>query len=247
LDIVQTFFDLYFFIFVERLETSIYMAFKSPKFSFSFYCILLFLVVTSCFQNKKNEEQIVPEIKTGDQAELQNYIENGLSQLKSWVSHWKNTTPNFTVKGFKASRTLTFEPLEYPEEVPYNSNSVFYDKLIKHPKGKGVADIYGYKIILPENNNPYFNADSEVAFYKNDGMRERLLFMGPSGAFEDAVWVSDDYLLVAGFFEEENGITPKLWLINTEKKIYIEFIHEIVTRDYPKESYLKEKFKVVEF
>jgi hypothetical protein len=223
------------------------MSTSPPKFSFSYNFVLVLILLTSCFQNKNKEEKIDFESSNPEAGELINYVGNGLNKLKPWVSHWQKSSSTFNPQDFKMSRTLSFDSLEYPEEVPYSQNSVFYNNLIRNPQNKGVVDIYGYKIVIPENDIPYFNADSEVAYFKNDGMRERLLFIGPSGGFEDAVWVSDVFLLVAGFFEEEEGVSPKLWLINTETKTYFEFKHDLVIPNYVKESYLREKFKVAQF
>jgi hypothetical protein len=223
------------------------MTISFPKL-YSFLAILLFcLLFTSCFQSKNKEEEVLEEADSKKDDEYNGLAVQGLSKIPSWVNHWKGVAPSFDPNKFKKTRVLNFELLEYPEEVPYQSSSVFYTNLLAHPGGKGVVDIYGYKIVLPESNTPYFNADSEVAYYRTDGMRERLLFMGPSGGFEEAIWVSEDYLMVVGFFEEENGVSPKMWLIHTEKRVYIVFDHPLYVPEYGKESYLREKFNKVNF
>jgi hypothetical protein len=86
-----------------------------------------------------------------------------------------------------------------------------------------------------------------VIFFKSNGMRERLLFMGPSGGFEEAVWISPELLMVTGFFEDEEGTTPKIWLINPEEQVYFEYIHPYHTNQYPKTKYLVEKLENIDF
>jgi hypothetical protein len=223
------------------------MTISTLKISSLLHFLVLIFLMSSCFEKKDNEEKVDSADEMLKADELKDLVLTGLTQLPSWVNHWKNQDASFQIEAFKPTRTLNFELLEYPEEVPYQSNSVFYKHLIAHPKGNGSVDIYGYKIVLPENNTPYFNADSEVAYFKSDGMRERLLFMGPSGGFEEAIWINENYLLVAGFFEEENGISPKLWLIHPESKEYVVFDHALTSKKYNKESYLREKFKSVAF
>ena len=108
-------------------------------------------------------------------------------------------------------------------------------------------DIYSYKVVIPEEDKVSFNPDSEVIYFKSNGMRERLLFMGPSGGFEEAVWINPELLMVTGFFEDEQGTTPKIWLINPTEQVYFEYIHPFHTTQYPKTKYLVEKLENIDF
>ena len=91
-------------------------------------------------------------------------------------------------------------------------------------------DIYSYKIeAQDELDSPFLNPDSEVVWYKADGMKERLLFMGPSG-----------------FFQEAEGLRPLVWLIRPYENLVYQFRMKKVTSDYKIESYLNKKIKKVE-
>ena len=85
-------------------------------------------------------------------------------------------------------------------------------------------DIYSYKIeAQDELDSPFLNPDSEVVWYKADGMKERLLFMGPS-----------------------EGFRPLVWLIRPYENLVYQFRMKKVTSDYKIESYLNKKIKKVE-
>lgn len=200
----------------------------------------------SCSFEKEKEQEIIEEDYDLEEEEMQ-LLEIGIQQLQPWVSHWKSKEGSFSPSDFTLDKKLSFDQLEWPEENYIDENSPFFPYLLPHPEGDGVVDIYSYKIVFPEQGGPFLNPDSEVIYFKNDGMRERLLFIGPSGAFEDAVWVTPNYLLVSGFFEEEQGITPKLWLIDVENSEHLIFKHPIYTTNYSKDGFLKSKLKKIDF
>ncbi len=213
---------------------------------FRFYLlgILVFFIACSS-ETEKKEDAEEPELSVTEE-EMQ-LLEVGLHQLQSWREFWRSHESSFGTTDFVLERTDNFEQLEWPEENYIVSGSPFHPYLLPNPEGKGVVDIYSYKIVYPENGGPFLNPDSEVIYFKENGMRERLLFMGPSGIFEDAVWVSSDHLLVAGFFEAEAGITPKIWLIDTEDYKLSVFKNSVFTTKYPKEGYLRKKLNTLNF
>lgn len=200
----------------------------------------------SCSSENKTSE-IVSESGSSTVDEELVLLELGVQQLKDWVSHWKGEASTFNPSLFSLDRVESFEELEWPEENPIDANSPLHPYQLQHPEGEGIVDIYSYKVFLPAQGKPGFNPDSEAIYYKKNGLRERLLFIGPSGGFEDAVWVSPDHLLIAGFFEEEQGTTPKIWLINTQLKQYSIFKHPLYTTNYAKDGYLRKKLSNIEF
>lgn len=206
--------------------------------------ILIFFIACSSETEKKVEVEDQQLSVTEEEMQL---LEVGLHQLQTWREFWRTHEATFASADFVLDRTDTFEQLEWPEENYIVSGSPFHPYLLANPEGKGQVDIYSYKIVYPESGGPFLNPDSEVIYFKNNGMRERLLFMGPSGIFEDAVWVSSDHLLVAGFFESDAGITPKIWLIDTEDYKLTVFKNSVFTTKYPKEGYLRKKLKTLNF
>ena len=69
-------------------------------------------------------------------------------------------------------------------------------------------------------------------------MKERLLFMGPSGMFEDGMWLSASRFLVFGFFQEEEGFRPMVWFIDLENQRFTQFKMNQLAKEYQQESYL---------
>jgi hypothetical protein len=207
----------------------------------------LLMVAASCSSyNEKSEEKVESEVLTVAEKELE-LVKTGLQQIPSWVSYWKGIEPEFNPDDFSFARGFTYEKLEWPEENHIVPGSDFYPYLVYHPEKEGVVDLYSYKVAYNENGKPYFNPDSEVIYFKNDGMRERLMFIGPSGAFEEAVWVSSEHLLVAGNFEEEGGVRPMLWLIFPKENRYLNFESSILSKHYTTEEYLKKKLNKIDF
>ena len=211
---------------------------------FYLFGILIFFIACSSETEKKVDVEEEEQTITEEEMQL---LEVGLHQLQSWREFWRTHESSFASADFVLDRTDTFEQLEWPEENYIVSGSPFHPYLLANPEGKGQVDIYSYKIVYPESGGPFLNPDSEVIYFKENGMRERLLFMGPSGIFEDAVWVSSDHLLVAGFFEADSGITPKIWLIDTEDYKLTVFKNSVFTSKYPKEGYLRKKLSTLNF
>ena len=77
-------------------------------------------------------------------------------------------------------------------------------------------------------------------------MKERLLFMGPSGMFEEGLWLSESEFLVLGFFQEEAGYRPMAWLINVENHTLRQFQMNKVSESYVPQSYINSKIKQVD-
>ncbi|MFD2200803.1 bifunctional isocitrate dehydrogenase kinase/phosphatase [Shivajiella indica] len=212
----------------------------------SFYSMVMLLLFFTCTSKEESSEE-VSDSESEVAVQERMMVETGVQKLGSWVQFWKSIEPGFNPAAFNFERNEIFEELEWPEENYIVSESPFFPYLLANPEGGGFVDIYSYKVFVPTEGKPGFQPDSEVIYFKSNGMRERLLFIGPSGGFEDAVWVSPTHLLVAGFFEEEDGITPKLWLIDTVNKKYSIFKNPLHSTIYQKEGYLKQKLRNLEF
>ncbi|WP_241347626.1 bifunctional isocitrate dehydrogenase kinase/phosphatase [Belliella filtrata] len=203
----------------------------------------LMLLVWSC--GSSNEETSLDATITGEESlEEKQLLENGFQQLTEWTAHWKRQVPGFDLHDFKLSRVDSIETIERPEENFITKGNAFFAYLKDQPDGKGTVDIYSYKITFPEEGKPYFNPDSEVTYFRSDGMRERLLFIGPSGAFEDAIWLNSEALLVVGHFESDAGVSPKAWIIYPESQLIHQYESNLTTDDYRREGFLTKRFSV---
>lgn len=172
-------------------------------------------------------------------------VEIGLQKLGQWTDFWRSKGADF--RTFGLVKEYDYEPLEWPGENALTEDNPLREHQIPHPGSDGVVDIYGYKIVLDENQRVSYNPDSEVIYYKSNGMRERLLFIGPSGGFEDATWLSEDILLVAGHLQKENGFVPVLWLVKPYENKYIIFETSFASQSYIPENYLQLKLQDLDF
>ncbi|MCH7401960.1 bifunctional isocitrate dehydrogenase kinase/phosphatase [Belliella kenyensis] len=209
------------------------------------------ILLLACFQvilwscGGSKEDSYTDSISIGGNLpEEEQLLTSGFQQLTDWTAHWKLQMPDFNLGEFKLSRIDTIETIERPEENFITQGNPFFPFLKYHPEGKGTVDIYSYKITFPEEGKPYFNPDSEVTYFRSDGMRERLLFIGPSGAFEDAVWLNSEALLVVGHFESETGVSPKAWIIYPEGQLIYQYETSLTTSSYTREGFLTKRFSV---
>jgi hypothetical protein len=245
-DNVLTFFDFWgFYIsFVFFMSPKMSLSAKIFSSRFLFACLVF---LGSCTFQKEKTEETVEKISISEEEELNQLLASGLQQLSNWTGYWKSQESTFDVAGFEMSKEIPFEALEWPEENFIQQDHPLHKYLVPNPDGHGVVDIYSYKVVMPEEAQVSFNPDSEVIYFKSNGMRERLMFMGPSGGFEEAIWVSPEHLMVTGFFEEEGGITPKIWIIMPDEHKYITFKHPLHISNYPKAGYLIKKLQNIDF
>lgn len=211
------------------------------------FSLLIIVLLAACSFQKEKSEEVADTSLLSKEEEMAQLLSSGIQQMPAWQSHWKSVDNSFDPNTFQLSKQLEYEDLEWPEENFIQAGSPFYPYLVTHPDGLGVVDIYSYKVVIPEEGAVAFNPDSEVIFFRANGMRQRLLFIGPSGGFQEAVWVSPDYLMVSGFFEFENGVSPMVWLVNVADRSYIEYSSPLRISQYPKSKYLREKLKNIPF
>jgi len=224
---------------------------RSPKFTVTYLtsiCIV-FLSLSAC---DSKEKQAIERIENTsiDEEELNRnraQIDVALAQNKSWHAHWRSDIGMFDASQFDLMMTDSIDPMEMPEKNPILKGDPLYPYQFPHPSGNGTMDIYSYKIEAQENvDTPFLNPDSEVVWYKQDGMKERLLFMGPSGMFEDGMWLNKSEFLVVGFFQGMNGSRPMAWLINVDTHILKQFQLDKVSESYVPQSYINTKIKQVD-
>jgi len=174
-------------------------------------------------------------------------VNKGLSEKPNWKGHWESVLGKIEVEDFEWVFTDSIDPMEMPEKNPVLQNNPLFPFQIAHPEGDGTIDIYSYKVeTQPDLDQSYFNPDSEVIWYRADGMRERLLFIGPSGMFEEGFWVSPSDFMVMGYFQEDEGYRPMLWLIQTDTHQLSQFRLKKWASGYDSDSYLSLKLTSLE-
>jgi hypothetical protein len=123
-------------------------------------------------------------------------------KLKEWLAAWRAVQPHLRVEQFKKVDTrLIKDPwrtvdLSRPDDNPLR---IFY---VSSRDGRWIVDPYGG--IVLEKQDSYFEVsggpDTGVRLTDRKTSKERgLLFCGPGCGFQEAVWVSSDSFLVAGY------------------------------------------------
>lgn len=208
-----------------------------------------FLSLLACESKEKQEEARIESTSATEEELSRNrgQIDLALAQNKNWYSHWSSDLGLFDASQFELVMTDSIEPMEMPEKNPILEGDPLYPYQFPHPEGNGTIDIYSYKVEAQDAiDSPFLNPDSEVVWYKEDGMKERLLFMGPSGMFEDGMWLNPQEFLVFGYFQEEAGYRPMAWVINVENHILKQFQFAKVSNTYESHSYLNNKIKQID-
>lgn len=224
---------------------------RSPIFTSTYFatvCVTAFLIF-ACDSKEKSTEELVGTITIDDEELSRNkaQIDQGLAQIKNWQTHWSNDLGMFDAEQFELVMTDSIDPMEMPERNPILQGDPLFPYQIPHPSGNGTMDIYSYKVEAQDAiDEPFLNPDSEVVWYRGDGMKERLLFMGPSGMFEEGLWLNDQEFLVFGFFQEEAGYRPMAWLINVADHNLKQFRFAKVSQTYEPQSYINAKIKQVD-
>ena len=194
-------------------------------------------------------EEVKTEVNEPTAAEIKaSLFERGLKMMEPWAAHWTDSGMPEGLSSFRQIADLKLELLERPEVNPIVAGEhPLADFQLHHPDNLGTVDIYHYKIHIDDASRISFEPDAEVIFYRKNGMRERLLFMGPSGLFEDAVWIDAVHLLVVGYFENEAGFSPMAWLLNIEDATYQLYESDFVISAYDRFGYLKAKLSALNF
>lgn len=194
------------------------------------------------------EERKTEDGRPNPEETSESLLERGLRILQPWSSHWANSGMSGGQFSFRQIADMKLELLERPEVNPIKEGEhPLADFQLHHPGDMGTVDIYHYKLHMDESLRVSFEPDAEVIFYRENGMRERLLFIGPSGLFEDAVWIDEIHLLVVGYFENEAGFSPMAWLLNIEDSSYLLYESEFVVSNYDRFGYLKSKLSALNF
>ena len=226
------------------------MIMKVLKSTSNICFLLLFTLIFggACTPNTSNEVLSDADLARDEAKELvmKNQLDLVLAQKKNWYTHWSSILGPFQASNFNLILTDSIDPQEMPEKNPILPDDPLFPYQYIHPSEKGTIDIYSYKIEAQDAiDSPFLNPDSEVIWYRADGMKERLLFMGPSGMFEEGEWINEDEFVVLGYFQEESGFRPMAWFIDVNQHRFWQFNLEMAAPVYEPDSYLDQKIKQV--
>lgn len=215
------------------------------------FCFLIVLALgfgVACTSNTSNEsvQGDNVDINLAKELEMKNQLDLVLAKKKNWHSHWSKLVGPFDSDDFKMVMTDSIDPHEMPEKNPILPDDPLFPYQFIHPTSKGTIDIYSYKIEAQDAiDEPFLNPDSEVIWYREDGMKERLLFMGPSGMFEEGEWINENEFIVLGYFQETEGFRPIAWIIDVSAHRIWQFNLSNLAATYEPDSYLDQKIKQV--
>lgn len=159
-----------------------------------------------------------------------NCMEESQKRLARWYAfHGKS------IKGFNANDFVlvdTFDDVEFIELDVTDIDPALSKYRLPCPSSEKQLDIYCHgRQLVPEKDGKIELAaqslESEVALYGMAANKKlRLLFCGPACHFEDAAWVDDDLLIVAGSSSEVNQKNhPMLWGIKLSTRSVYRFMH----------------------
>jgi hypothetical protein len=219
-------------------------------FKLNFSVLLVLLIGIGCTSNSSNETDVKASFKVDKEFELEmmTQLDLILDQKKDWYKHWSSMIGSFDASNFKMVLTDSIDSQEMPERNPILQDDPLFAYQFVHPAANGTIDIYSYKIESQDAiDTPFLNPDSEVIWYRADGMKERLLFMGPSGMFEEGKWINENEFVVLGYFQEESGFRPMVWFIDVSQHRIWQFNLSTTAKTYEQDSYLDQKIKQIAF
>ncbi len=209
-------------------------------YQISLYCLaILITVMSSCSQGKmaKTDSQTKPPIEEAPVVNNKNQNLNLLNESQKHLTKWY-TFHEKLIPGFKAYDFVlvdTFHDVEFTELDITKLDPTLAKYRITSPDGKKQIDIYSYgRQLVPEKSGKLElaaqNLESEVALY---GMavekKLRLLFCGGYCQFDDATWIDNDLLIVAGTSSEADQKNhPMIWGIKLSTKSVFSFMHPAV-------------------
>lgn len=213
-------------------------------------CLVFMVSLVACesSDSSKTETQALLNPDSEKLELMRNQINLGLAQRSAWQRHWSQAVGNFDALAFEMVLTDSIDPMEMPEKNPIIEGDPLFAYQLLHPEGNGTMDIYSYKVEAQEGlDRPFLNPDSEVIWYRQDGMKERLLFMGPSGMFEDGLWLNGSEFMVLGYFQDdEQGFQPMIWIIDVVNHRFTQFRMTQSAKSYDPQSYLDTKLVFVD-
>jgi|GEM_PF-2798925 len=216
--------------------------------------LILSIIVTSmlaCKQRKLANDKTFYQPTVSEQAApndedylnsksiKQSWLEESDKRLKRWYDFHEKSNPGFNHKDFVI--VDTFHNVEFIQLDITKLDPALAKYRLDSPNSKNQLDIYGYDRQLLSGKNGQLelvsqSLDNEVALYgSTTNKKTRLLFCGSSCQFEDAAWINDDKLIVAGSSSEvDKKNHPMLWGIQLSTRSVFRFMHPVEVKVEPK-------------
>lgn len=194
----------------------------------------------ACHSNDEQAQQqesqsTIDSINTEDATDLQKDAQNVIDQrLPQWLAYKKQQNDSFSVSNFEfvAEDTLSLMPGEKVDSTAKGKNWQQYLQkyspyLSFSPDSSYAIDLFSYNILLEKDSHGDLKAltgdpDMQASLVNlKDKTRQRLLFVGPSSGFDDAVWTSPKTLYIVGKTKQDNDSTqiPVIWEYHLDNKV----------------------------
>lgn len=193
------------------------------KYLLSLLCICL------CFINCKNDQSAETDIPTEEPIEEPTSSTTALPAaaletcLSDWTAFYKqqNSLKNLEFTAFHPSETIVLDSL-----MTFGPDNILEDEVLKNfvlysPQRTKALDIYSYATLVEEDGKGGWDItaggpDSEAAIIdleSPDRARYRLLFCGTPCTYEEACWLDEQHLAIAGLYNESGeNFYPTIWL-----------------------------------
>ncbi len=201
-----------------------------------FFSIILFPIVM-CSMTCKHASHSNPSVGAGPATSIDSalvvpaagvnvsgkWLKEAEPKLKRWFTWYGERLPDFFAQNFVVLDTLL--EVEFPELPVEETDPGFEKYRLPSPDRKLKADLYSYehKLVSAADGKISLEGtslDSEVSVSGiKPGYRTRVLFCGSSCYFEDAAWLDDNKLVIAGFSDETDKKNhPMLWRIDLKQQ-----------------------------
>lgn len=200
-------------------------------------CLATLLIAVSCKENAKKEPQapeapqedsVIETLDTLLSAEtVQSFSTTGFSDYA------KKKASGFDWNKFRMTSSWQDDSLLVSPFQPEKDFYTNYGPFLKYsPDSSRFIDLDSYNIDIKKDATGHFigngiGPDYEVSLVDVEGRtKTRLVFMGPGGSIEDAVWLDNHTLMLMGVQENEKGEkTATLWRYHLPTKTF--FLYEI--------------------
>lgn len=175
--------------------------------------------------------------------------------LSPWIDHWKSGDPSFRIEDLAMTGTERLDgSLRSADDGLAVQDTGGPSLIALSPSHTRYVDIYSYHMVIEERDGKKyasFEPDSEVVLVDLEKKeRQRLLFAGTETGFDEAVWLDEDTVAVAGHQEEgaESGgrTVPLLWLFRLRDGMVTQYAGRPAAGIDPL-GYLRKKYPDIAF
>lgn len=183
------------------------------------------------------------------------------SDLKEWLVAWRAVQPGLRVDQFKKLETHEIRGPWGPMTVDLSQGNPKLPLYIFSPDGRWLVDPFGSLHLMSQNGliRGGFDVDSYVYLMDRETLRKRqILVCGTSCGYHEAVWLSNDAFVVAGYDEVQpregcvGGYTqaPQLFLVSLKRNYVTRYAGPVSCRGVRSEYIIqrvKQKIPNVKF